>query len=39
VDVLQKFYPAIMQMYDRAATDGDGDPKKFRKRMGDVVGE
>jgi len=32
VDVLGKFYPAIVQM------DGS-DPKKFRKRRDDVVGE
>jgi hypothetical protein len=32
VDVLGKFYPAIVQM------DGT-DPKKFRKRKEEVVGE
>jgi tRNA-splicing ligase RtcB (3'-phosphate/5'-hydroxy nucleic acid ligase) len=40
VDVLGKFYPAIVQMSARAGTDGDGsDPKKFRKRGEDVAGE
>jgi hypothetical protein len=32
VDVLGKFYPAIVQM------DGN-DPRKFRKRRDEIVGE
>ena len=40
VDVMGKFYPAIVQMSARAGTDGDGsDPRKSRKRKEEVEGE